>query len=163
MLYTREEGATLMNVGDICTRNPITVSTGATLAEVARLMRDHHVGAVIVTKTPLDQPVAVGIVTDRDVACAQLDHLSDLNSLSAEQAMTRNPVVVNEEESLSAAIGRMRDRGVRRAPVLSMHGALVGLVSTDDLLPMVARELLQLARIVSLQPRHEAARKVAVG
>jgi hypothetical protein len=44
-----------------------------------------------------------------------------------------------------------------------MHGALVGLVSTDDLLPIVARELVQLARIVSLQPRQEAVRKVASG
>jgi CBS domain-containing protein len=152
-----------MKIGDICTRNAITVSPAATLAEVARLMRDRNVGAVIVTKAPLDQPVAVGIITDRDIACTQLDRHCDLNSLSAADAMTRNPLVVNEEDSLSAAIGRMRDRGVRRAPVLSMHGALVGLVSTDDLLPIVARELVQLARVVSLQPRQEAVRKVASG
>jgi CBS domain-containing protein len=107
--------------------------------------------------------VAVGIITDRDIACTQLDRRSDLNSLSAGEAMTRNPLLVNEDESLSAAVGRMRDRGVRRAPVVSMHGALVGLVSTDDLLPIVARELVQLARIVSLQPRQEAVRKVASG
>jgi CBS domain-containing protein len=152
-----------MRIGDICTRNPITVSPAVTLSEVACLMRDRNVGAVIVTKAPLDQPVAVGIITDRDIACTQLDRRSDLNSLSAGEAMTRNPLVVNEEESLSAAIERMRDRGVRRAPVVSRHGALVGLVSTDDLLPIVARELLQLARVVSLQPRQEAVRKAAYG
>jgi CBS domain-containing protein len=152
-----------MKIGDICTRNAVTVSPAATLAEVARLMRDRNVGAVIVTKAPLDQPVAVGIITDRDIACTQLDRHSDLNSLSAGEAMTRNPLVVNEEESLSAAIGRMRERGVRRAPVVSMHGALVGLISTDDLLPIVARELVQLARVASLQPRQEAVRKVASG
>jgi CBS domain-containing protein len=124
-------------------------------------MRDRNIGAVMVTKAPLDQPVVVGIITDRDIACAQLARHADLNSLSVGEAMTRNPLVVNEEDSLSAAVGRMRERGVRRAPVVSMHGALVGLVSTDDLLPIVARELMQLARVVSLQPRQEAARTVA--
>ncbi len=147
-----------MNVGEICTRNPATVSTAATLAEVARLMRDRHIGAVIVTKAPLDQPVASGIITDRDIACAQLDRRSDLGSLSAEEAMTRNPLVVNEEDSLGTAIERMRVRGVRRAPVVSPSGALVGVVSTDDLFAHVARELMALARLVTLQPRQEAAR-----
>jgi CBS-domain-containing membrane protein len=47
---------------------------------------------------------------------------------------------------------------VRRAPVVSEHGALIGIVSTDDLFAMVARELVQLARLVTLQPRQEAAR-----
>lgn len=147
-----------MKVGDVCSRNPVTVTPAATLAEVARLMRDRHVGAVVVTKAPLDQPVVVGIITDRDIACAQLDRRSDLASLSAGEVMTRDPFVLNEEESLSNAIERMRARGVRRAPVLSMHGALVGFVTTDDLLPIVARELVQLARVVSLQSRREATR-----
>lgn len=147
-----------MKVGDICTRNPATVSTSATLSEVARLMRDRHIGAVIVTKAPLDRPVATGIITDRDIACAQLDRRSDLSSLSAEEAMTRNPLEINEEESLSGAIEKLRARGVRRAPVVSSNGALVGLVSTDDLLAGVARELMLLARLVTLQPRREATR-----
>jgi CBS domain-containing protein len=147
-----------MNVGDICTRNPATVSPAATLAEVVSLMRDRHIGAVIVTKRPLDQSVPAGIITDRDIACAQLEHRADLNSLSAEQVMTRNPLVVKEGESMSTAIEKMCARGVRRAPVVSEHGALIGIVSTDDLFAMVARELVQLARLVTLQPRQEAAR-----
>lgn len=147
-----------MKVGDICTRNPATVSTSATLAEVARLMKDRHIGAVIVTKAPLDRPVATGIITDRDIACAQLDRTSDLASLSAEEVMTRNPLEINEEDSLDKAIEKLRARGVRRAPVVSPSGALVGVVSTDDLLAHVARDLMHLARLVTLQPRQEAAR-----
>lgn len=145
----------LMKVGEICTRNPATVSTSATLAEVARLMWDRHIGAVIVTKAPLDRPVATGIITDRDIACAQLDRTSDLGSLGAEEVMTRNPLEINEEDSVSGAIEKLRARGVRRAPVVSSNGALVGLVSTDDLFACVARELMLLARLVTLQPRQE--------
>jgi len=147
-----------MKVGDICTRNPATVSTSATLAEAARLMKDRHIGAVIVTKAPLDRPVATGIITDRDIARAQLDRRSDLASLSAEEVMTRNPLEINEEDSLDKAIEKLRARGVRRAPVVSSTGALVGVVSTDDLFAHVARELMHLARLVTLQPRQEAAR-----
>ena len=70
--------------------------------------------------------------------------------------MTRNPLEINEEDSLSRAIQSLRARGVRRAPVISSTGALVGLVSTDDLLACVARELMHLGRLVAQQPRQEA-------
>jgi CBS domain-containing protein len=121
-------------------------------------MRDRHIGAVIVTKAPLDRPVVTGMITDRDIACAQLDRRSDLASLSAEQVMTRDPLVINEEDPLDKAIEKLRARGVRRAPVVSAAGALIGLISTDDLFGCVARELMLLARLVTLQPRQEAAR-----
>jgi len=150
-----------MKIGDICTRNPATVSTSATLAEVARLMKDRHIGTVIVTKAPLDRPVATGIITDRDIACAQLDRRSDLASLSAEEVMTRNPLEINAEDSLDKAIAKLRARGVRRAPVVSSSGALIGVISTDDLFAYVARELMLLARLVTLQPRQEATRSTA--
>jgi CBS domain-containing protein len=147
-----------MKVGDMCTRNPATVSTSATLAEVARVMKDRHVGSVIVTQTLADRPVVSGVITDRDVACAQLDRRSDLASLSAGEVMTRNPLVINEDDSLDTAIEKLRARMVRRAPVVSATGALVGVVSTDDLFAYVARELMLLARLITLQPRQEAAR-----
>jgi len=147
-----------MRVGEMCSRNPATVSTSATLADVARLMWDRHIGAVIVTKAPSDRPVAAGIVTDRDITCAQLDRAADLGSLSAEEVMTRNPLEINEEDSLSQAIERLPARGVRRAPVISSNGALVGLVSTDDLLACVTRELMHLGRLVALQPGQEEKR-----
>jgi len=147
-----------MKVGEMCSRNPATVSTSATLADVARLMRDRHIGAVIVTKAPSDRLVAAGIVTDRDITRAQLDRVSDLDSLSAGEVMTRNPLEINEQASLSQAIESLRARGVRRAPVISSNGALVGLVSTDDLLACVARELMHLGRLVALQPGQEAKR-----
>jgi CBS domain-containing protein len=80
--------------------------------------------------------------------------------MSAEEVMTRNPLVISEEDSLDAAIEKLRARSVRRAPVVSAAGALIGLVSTDDLFGYVARELMLLARLVTLQPRQEAARMI---
>src|SRR5689334_2472104 len=105
-----------MNVGQICHRPAVSVAASASLAEVAELMHKHAVGAVLITKAPLDRPVVVGIVTDRDIVRAQLEHATDLSSLRVEEVMTRDPLELNETESLSHAVQRLRARGVRRAP-----------------------------------------------
>ncbi len=145
-----------MKIGQVYSRPVISAPASATLAEVAVLMKDHHVGTVVVTKAPMDRPVPVGMITDRDIVHAQLDRGADLNSLSAEDVMTRDPLILSIDDSVDDAIQRLRAGGVRRAPVVTSGGALAGLVSTDDLLGQVAHELSALARLVTEQPRKEA-------
>ena len=144
-----------MNIGTLCSRYLVTTSTGAPLAEVARLMRESHVGAVVVTAGGIDHPRVVGIITDRDIMRAQLRRTVDLSSLSAEEAMTRDPLVCPEEESIDGAIAHLRARGVRRAPVVRADGAPVGLISVDDLLRHLAGKLSGLAGIVAWQVQRE--------
>ncbi len=146
-----------MKVGELCSRDAVCAAASAPLLEVARLMCDEHVGAVVITKAPLDEPVAVGIITDRDIVRAQLDRTAELSRLRAEDVMTHDPLVVNEEDSVEAAIQRMRARGVRRAPVVTSHGVLIGLVSTDDLIAQLSGELANLARLLEQQPKRERA------
>jgi CBS domain-containing protein len=144
-----------MLVGTLCTRHPITVSSGAPIADVARLMRDEHIGAVIVTDGARGRPRVIGMITDRDIVRAQLERTADLSRLSAGEVMTRNPLVIGEEESVHGAIANLRARGVRRAPVVALDGTLVGLVSTDDLLTNIVRKLVGLAEIIDWQRRIE--------
>ena len=146
-----------MNVGQICSRNLVSAPASAPLSEVAQLMHDRHVGAVVVTKPPGDQPVAVGVITDRDVVRAQLNQAADFSRLRAADVMSRDPLLLSEELSVEDAIQRMRARAVRRAPVVTSHGALAGLVSTDDLIAQVAREVVNLARVLERQPKRERA------
>jgi CBS domain-containing protein len=147
-----------MNVGEICTRNPISAPAHTPVMEVARLMCERHVGAVVITRAPLDNPVAAGVLTDRDIVRALIER-QDLARLRAEDIMAREPLVLSEEMPVAAAIERMSARDVRRAPVVSPHGTLTGLVSTDDLLGHLARELDGLARLLRQQPKHEHAPK----
>lgn len=140
-----------MNVGTVCSRPAVCVSTSATLAEVAVLMKDEHVGAVIVTTGASACPRVVGIITDRDIVRAQLAHVADLSRLDAGESMTGQPLVFEERESIDGAIAHLRARGVRRAPVLGTDGKVIGLVSTDDLLGHLATTLVSLARIVVQQ------------
>lgn len=97
------------------------------------------------------------MITDRDIVRAQLEQTADLSRLSAGGIMTRNPLVVSEEESVGGAIAHLRARGVRRAPVVALDGALVGLISADDLLAHVAHKLIGLAEIVGRQRSVERA------
>jgi CBS domain-containing protein len=148
-----------MNIGPLCNRDLVSVAASTPLYEVARLMCEHHVGAVVITKSPMDQPVPVGMITDRDITRAQLDSRRDLSEISSEEIMTRDPLVLCEDEAVEEGLGRMRARGVRRAPVATAHGTLVGVVSTDDLIAQLARELSALARLLDLQPICEGLRE----
>ncbi|HTY49014.1 MAG TPA: CBS domain-containing protein [Steroidobacteraceae bacterium] len=144
-----------MNLGNLCRRHFVTAQTGAPVSEVATLMRDEHVGAVIVTDAARDQQRVLGIITDRDIVRAQLSRTADLSRLSAGEVMTHNPLVLSELDSVGSAIADLRARGVRRAPVVAEDGSLVGLLSADDLLVHLARKLGALAGIVERQIRRE--------
>lgn len=145
-----------MLVGSLCSLRPVRVSAGAPISDVARLMRDRHIGAVIVTEGDPECPRVIGMITDRDIIRAQYERTADLSRLSAGEVMTRDPLVIGERDSVDGAIAHLHARGVRRAPVVAPDGALVGLISADDLLGHVARKLVGLAEIVGWQRRAEA-------
>jgi CBS domain-containing protein len=149
------EGGAAMNIGQIVARRAITVSPAAPLSEAAELMCDRHVGAIVVTQTPMGEAVVIGMITDRDIVQAQLERTADLSRLRVGDVMHRDPLILREGEPISAAIRKMKEHGVRRAPVIGSSGALTGVVSTDDLLAQVAEELSTLAYLVSHQPRRE--------
>jgi CBS domain-containing protein len=149
------EGRT-MNVGEICSRRPITASASASLEEVARLMFEKHVGAVILTRVPGDRAVAAGILTDRDIVCAQIEHGGDLGSVPAARHMTQDPLSFSENERVEDALGRMRSRGVRRAIVLDESGALVGLLSVDDIVLRLVDQVAAIGRLLETQAVHSA-------
>jgi CBS domain-containing protein len=144
-----------MNVGKLCSRGPITASTSASLLDVAQRMRAAHVGAVVIMDGDGPGAQVRGIITDRDIVRAQLARTAELSSLNAADAMTRNPLVLTEENSIDAAIEHLRARDVRRAPVVDRDGRLVGVISVDDLLRQVAANVGALAKLVHHQTHFE--------
>jgi CBS domain-containing protein len=65
----------------------------------------------------------------------------------------------DENDEVWQVLERMRKRGVRRLPVVGVRGELVGIVSADDLLELVAEEVMGLARIIGREQRQEVARR----
>ncbi len=138
-----------MNVGAICSRRIVSAPVSASLSEVVALMHRERVGTVIVTQGE-DHRVA-GVITDRDIVRAQLTHVADFSQLSTAATMSTDPLLVAAETDMADALRRMRLRGVRRAPVVNADGKLVGLLSADDLLAQIAREIAGLAAVVARQ------------
>lgn len=145
-----------MTIGRVCSRELVTASLGEPVSDVARRLCERHVGAVIVTGTPADRPVPLGIVTDRDILRAQIARKAELTFLNVEEVMSRDPLVLEEHLGLIEGVERMRARGVRRAPVVDHSGALVGLVSTDDIVDAISSELAGLAHLIASQPGRES-------
>jgi|SRR5581483_365539 len=142
-----------MQVGEMCSRGVVYVSENAPLREVAVAMNERQVGAIVVVLSRgTSQPEAVGIITDRDIVRAQLEHVADLSRVRVADVMTPAPFTLSTDEPLENAIELMRTRGVRRAPVLDAQKTLVGFVSTDDLIAELARQLGTLGRLLERPP-----------
>jgi len=145
-----------MKVGDLCNRKIVSVSASAPVSEAAQLMCEQRVGAVVVTAARAQGEMAIGMLTDRDIVCAQLDRAADLSQLRAADIMTGDPLVLNADIPVGEAIHRLHDRHVRRAPVISSGGELVGVISFDDLLKHVAGNLRALAQLADARTRGHA-------
>lgn len=143
-----------MNIGEMCTREVYMMTPGESLLQAAHEMCHRNVGCIIVVEQQRGTPLApIGIVTDRDIVRALPDHPDNLSALPVADVMTRNPLVLQENESIVDAMALLRQRGVRRAPVVAPNGDLVGIVSTDDLLGIISEQLGSLARLVDRQTR----------
>ncbi len=147
-----------MRVGDVCSRDVRLTNRSQALVEAAREMLAFHVGALIVIdpRDPLRPPV--GILTDRDIVQGQLRRAADLYCLTVGDVMTPDPLALRADMDISAAIEALKEQGVRRAPVLDRKGAVIGIVTLDDLLPELAEELRSLASLMGAQARAESRR-----
>ena len=135
-----------MRIKDICSRVVVVASPDTDLREAARLMRDHHVGALVVVDSRDGARRPIGIVTDRDIVVAVVAAAGvRLESLSVTDVMSRDLVVAQESVGVFEAVDLMQDRGARRLPVVDGEGRLVGIITLEDVLRMVAGELTALA------------------
>lgn len=144
-----------MSIGEVCSREVYIFRPEEPLANAVAEMMKRHIGAIVVVEKEGDLVRPIGIVTDRDVIRGQVSLKKDLLSLTLRDVMSSALLTVSERTGIEEAIERMRARRVRRAPVVNDSGDLVGIVSLDDLLPIVAEELGALARLVGSQARRE--------
>jgi len=145
-----------MTIGKVCSRNVCVSRRGAALVSAVEDMTRNHVGAIVVVEnsgSPGLKPI--GIITDRDVVCGQLSPPRDLFCMVVEDAMSSDVLTLKEACGIAEGVAAMSEQGVRRAPVVDDAGNLVGIVSMDDLLAVLARDLSDLAGLIKSQPSHE--------
>lgn len=145
-----------MKAGDFCTREVVITGKDSTVVEAARLMRDYHVGNLVVTEERNGERVPIGILTDRDIVIEVVAKESDyLRSLAVGDIMSTELVTVREDESLSDTLKRMSALGIRRVPVVNDRGGLVGILAVDDLVEQVCEELTDITKLIALQQKRE--------
>ena len=127
-----------MAVGEICRSEVITAAPGVSAAELARLMADANVGSVVIT-TDDDRPI--GIVTDRDLVMRVLAEQREPKTTLVEDIMTTELVLLEEGTGLYDAVRCARDEGVRRLPVVDSDGRLTGIITVDDIVRLLVREM----------------------
>jgi CBS domain-containing protein len=147
----------VLTAGSLCTRVVAVTYPDASLASAARLMREQHVGALVVVDRQDQGDTVAGILTDRDIVVSAVALDRDAREVPVGEAMSREVVTAREDEPMIGVLATMRARGLRRLPVVGPHGVLVGLLSFDDLLAAVAIQMQGLAEALIAERQHEAA------
>jgi CBS domain-containing protein len=126
------------NVGQVCTQRAVTICANAPFTEAKQLMHEQCVDAIVVVASSVNRPTALGIITQRDIARAELERAVDISRLRISEVLSRDPLVFNRDETIESAIRHLRARNTRHALVVGSGGAFFGLISLDGLLNEIA-------------------------
>ena len=148
-----------MKTSQLCRKPAVTAAANMSLIEVSRLMRKEHVGSVVILDAPAAKPI--GIVTDRDIVMEVVAPGLDAKSLTAGDIMTTSPAVARDDDDILWVLKIMRDRGVRRLPVLGEGDRLTGVISFDDLMQHVSSTLSDIAQVIGTERSVESWRRAS--
>lgn len=110
-------------------QTPITASSGMSVREAAAVMKQHHVGAMMV----VEAGALVGVFTERDALNRVVAEGRDAQNTTLAEVMTRNPQTISPDASFSAALELMHEGRFRHVPVVD-GGRPIGMISVRDAL-----------------------------
>jgi CBS domain-containing protein len=140
---------------EICTPDVVWCSRGTSALDAARLMRQKHVGDLVVVDDEEGVRTPIGVVTDRDLVIEIMAKGVDPSAVKVAE-LVRTPVVIADEtEDAGPVIERMRAHGVRRIPVVDHRSSVVGIVTLDDLLKCLVDEVSKLVGIMAKERDRE--------
>ena len=145
-----------MGIKGLCRDEVITVKPGTKIAEVTRIMEEKNIGCVIISLDGTEwKDVGMrcakgfGIVTDRDIALKVINNRLDPQKTSVDEIMThRNLVVLRDDMGLLEVLEQVRNAAVRRFPVADAQGNLQGIITIDDIILLLGREMLNVAQVI---------------
>lgn len=144
-----------MNIGEYCNRDVIIMNGDESVRTAAELMRTHHVGDVILVEERDGLRIPVGIVTDRDLVVEVMAPGLDANALTVQDIVTRSILTAQEEDSLLDCLELMRNKGIRRLPVVDVEKSLIGIITIDDITALLTGMLYNVVRVVDSQQKNE--------
>ena len=146
-----------MRNSEVCTPEVATVTGSASVAEAARLMRERHIGCVVVVEGTGRMPV--GIVTDRDLVVEVLATGIDPRAVTVGDIMSMPLITASEDGDPLRTLKVMRIRGIRRVPIVDAEGRLAGIASLDDLLEIAGDAMIDAVGAISSERAMEGMRR----
>ncbi len=144
-----------MAIGEVCNRDVVVVKKDESALDAALLMRRFHVGDLVVIEEEGGQRIPVGILTDRDIVIEAVAEDVNSRELTVGDIMSADLVTVNEDEDIVDTVKMMRANGIRRVPVVDRSGVLVGIVTVDDLIELLAEVLDDLTKLIRREQKRE--------
>jgi len=135
-----------MSIGRICLRDVHLADVDERVVGVAARMAKRNVGTLVVLDA---EKRPQGIVTDRDLVVRVLAAGRDPQATRVGEVMSPAPHVIAESAPIEEALARMRAGGFRRLPVVDAAERLVGIVSLDDVLGLLAEEMVQVGGLLA--------------
>jgi len=144
-----------MTAGEYCNRELIVTEKEMSVTEAAILMRQHHVGDLVVVEKRDGKTLPIGIITDRDLVIEVIAQKVDPESLSVKDIMSTDLVTVKEDETLLNVLEIMQRKSVRRLVVVDSVGDLQGLLTADDAIELIAEAMNSLTKLVKQEINRE--------
>ncbi len=137
-----------MSIGDICNKEVVCVKMHDSIFQAALLMRQFHVGDLIVTNHIGGKTIPIGILTDRDIVIKVIAKQIEPNSILVGDIMSSELSIANENDSVFEVLDMMVDTGVRRMPIINQTEGLVGIISIEDLIEQMAQQLSSISSVL---------------
>lgn len=148
-----------LTAGDICKRKVSVAYQHTSVVAAAQLMREDHVGSLVVVEDANGSRQVRGLITDRDIVMSVVAMGLDPEPLCLEDVMSDRLVTANEDDPLPVLMRSMREHGVRRVPVVGPRDELMGIVTLDDVLKILAQEMNLLVASIDTSIKHERVRR----
>ncbi|KTD41322.1 CBS domain-containing protein [Legionella parisiensis] len=145
-----------MRVGEYCNRNVVVINGNESVKNAAELMRSYHVGDLILLEEQENKKVPIGIVTDRDLVIEVMAAGVKPDSLLVRDILTEPFTCIFENDSLFDALDMMHSKKIRRLPVVDNENSLIGIITLDDFIEILAETMVNVVDVVKLQQKKEA-------
>ena len=145
-----------MSLKNLCRREVVTVKPGTLVEEVTKIMEEKNIGSIIVSNDGTEwKELGIrgakefGIVTDRDIALRVINNRLDPTKTPIERVMTKkNLLVLREDMGLYEALEQITKAAVRRFPVVDAEGNLQGIITIDDIIQLLGKEMADVAKVI---------------
>lgn len=148
----------IVKVGEFCNREVVIIKPDEPLKNVAELMRKYHVGDVVLTKEEQARRIPIGIITDRDLVLEVLAPGLQMDKLTAGDISMSPLCSIHEEKNIFDALELMKEKGFRRLPVVGDNGALIGIITVDDIIELFTEMIGSMTQVIKRQQKQEIKR-----